>query len=264
MGGAAHVAFGGHTPCVEIRLGERLFVIDAGTGIIPLGKAIAADAPETVDILFSHLHLDHVTGLSFFAPAFGPKRTIRTWCGNLGGESAAATLDRLYSPPLFPVTLDMFPARFEHRGFSSGETLRFEDGSTVRTVPLKHPSGATGYRFDHGGRAVCFVSDIEHEDPWPPPALESFVAGADLVIFDAMFSEAEYTRCKGWGHSTLEAGLRLCDKAGVKEFAAFHHNPAHDDAALQTRDAALAATRANAFLAREGMVLTYPARTRKP
>jgi phosphoribosyl 1,2-cyclic phosphodiesterase len=259
--GAAMDAFGGHTPCIEVRLGERLFVIDAGSGIIPLGRAIGATAPPVVDLLFSHLHLDHTAGLSFFAPAFGKDRIIRTWLGNLDGETAEAALERLFAPPLFPVTLAQFPARFEHHGFHAGETLTFEDGVKVRTLPLKHPSGATGYRFEHGGRSVCCITDIEHETDWPPKPLRDFCAGADLIIFDAMYSPEEYARCIGWGHSTLEAGVALRDAAGAGDFAAFHHNPAHDDAMLAGREAALKKAHPRAFLAREGMRLTYAARS---
>src|SRR5215212_8407408 len=92
--GPEFVEFGGHTPCLEVRCGDRLFVVDAGTGITKLGMLLGADAPRDLDILFSHLHLDHVTGLPFFKPVLIPPRTIHTWCGNLGGESAKTALDR--------------------------------------------------------------------------------------------------------------------------------------------------------------------------
>jgi phosphoribosyl 1,2-cyclic phosphodiesterase len=258
--GASTTEYGGNSPCVQITIGERLFIIDAGTGIIPLGRALAPHADKTIDILFSHLHLDHTMGLAFFAPAFSSARTIRTWTGNLGGDSAAEPLRRLYSPPLFPVELSAFPARFEHHGFRAGETLSFDGAISIATLPLRHPSGATGYRFEHAGRSVCFVSDIEHETPWPPPALVAFVRDADLLIYDTMYSGEEYARCIGWGHSTVEAGLELCEAANVSEFAAFHHNPAHDDATLGAREAEMRLTRPTAFFAREGMKLVYPAR----
>ena len=255
--GPSTVLFGGNTPCVEIRVGQRLFIVDAGTGIVPLGRTLCGAMPSRIDILFSHLHLDHVLGLAFFAPAFSPLTRIVTHCGNLDGQSAEEPLGRLFSPPLFPVSLDGFTASFEHRGFRSGETLRFEDGIQVSTLPLKHPAGATAYRFDHGGRSICYVSDVEHSAPWPPAALVAFVAGADLVVFDAMFTEGEYPRCRGWGHSTLESGLALCEAAGARAIAAFHHNTCHDDATLLAREAELAARRPGSFFAREGQSLTF-------
>jgi phosphoribosyl 1,2-cyclic phosphodiesterase len=251
--------FGGHTPCVEVRCGERLFIVDAGTGITALGAALAANAPAEIDILFSHLHLDHIGGLPFFKPALIGTRVIRTHCGNLGGASAEEALGRVYSPPIFPVRLDQLPARFEHLGFRAGERLRFPDGASVDTIPLNHPDGATGYRFAHGGQVVCYISDIEHSDPWPPPDLVRFVAGADLVIYDGMFSEDEYPCCRGWGHSTWHKGVELCRAADVKSLAIFHLHPAHDDARLREMEAELQAAMPAAFIAREGQELSFAA-----
>jgi phosphoribosyl 1,2-cyclic phosphodiesterase len=244
--------FGGHTPCVEVRCGERLFVIDAGTGISALGASLGPDAPPEVDILLSHLHLDHIGGLPFFKPAILGDRIIRTHCGNLGGRSAKEALDRIYAPPLFPILLDQLPARLEHEGFTAGETLRFRDGFFVDTHPLNHPDGATGYRFSHRGRVFCYISDIEHSDPWPAPDLVAFVAGADLILYDGMFSEAEYPRCKGWGHSTWQKGVELCRAAGVKAMAIGHLYPQHDDAYLRALEAEMQAVMPTATIAREG------------
>ena len=255
--GPGTVLFGGNTPCVEIRVGQRLFIVDAGSGIVGLGKSLRAAMPSRIDLLFSHLHLDHVLGLAFFAPAFSPLAHIVTHCGNLDGASAQEPLDRLFSPPLFPVSLDGLPATIEHRGFHAGEPIRFEDGVTVATLPIKHPSGATAYRFDHGGRSIAYVSDVEHSDPWPPAPLVAFLNGADLVVFDAMYTEGEYPKCEGWGHSTLDNGVALCDAAGVGAMAAFHHNPGHDDDTLLAREAALIARRPGSFFAREGQTVSF-------
>lgn len=249
--------FGGHTPCVEIRCGDRLFVIDAGTGLAALGSALGHDAPVEIDLLLSHLHLDHIGGLPFFKPALLGDRTLRIHCGNLNGRSAQEPLDRLFSPPLFPIRLDQLPCRIEHVGFKAGETLHFSDGECVDTCLLQHPSGATGYKFHHGGRTVVYVSDLEHTKPWPPQTLKDFVAGADLMIYDAMFSETEYTACRGWGHSTWEAGVELCQEAGVKAMAIFHLHPAHDDAHMRRVEAEVQAVMPTAFVAREGQTFTF-------
>jgi phosphoribosyl 1,2-cyclic phosphodiesterase len=263
--GPQFVEFGGHTACVEIRCGERLFVVDAGTGISALGRDLGTDVPPEVDILLSHLHLDHVGGLPFFKPAvLGSERVIRTHCGNLDGASAERALEGLYAPPIFPITLDHLPARFEHRGFRAGETLSFPDGAKVRTHPLNHPGGSTGFRFDHRGRRVCYISDIEHTDPWPDPGLSAFVRGSDLVIYDGMFSQTEYDRCRGWGHSTWQKGVELCRASDVKSLAIFHLYPGHDDTYLKAIEAEMQLTMPTAFVARERQALTFaPLRTRK-
>jgi phosphoribosyl 1,2-cyclic phosphodiesterase len=255
--GPQFAEFGGHTPCVEIRCGSRLVVVDAGTGLAPLGAQLIREPQAEIDIFFSHLHLDHVSGLPFFKPALRPGQVLRTWCGNLGGASAKDALDRMFSPPLFPVRLDQLPGTFEHHGFRAGETLRLPDGLTVKTHLLQHPGGSTGYRFDHGGRAICYISDIEHSHPWPSPDLIAFVEGADLVVYDGMFSEEEYCSCVGWGHSTWQKGVALAKAADVKSLAVFHLHPAHDDEHLRHVEAALKAEMPTAFIARQGQELVF-------
>jgi phosphoribosyl 1,2-cyclic phosphodiesterase len=258
VAGPQYQEFGGNTPCVEVRCGERLFIIDAGTGIVQLGAELAASGPPPeIDILLSHLHLDHVVGLPFFRPALMADRVIRLHLGNLRGGTAEEAFERLFSPPLFPITLSQLPGAVEHHGFKAGEDLRFPDGVVAKTMPLNHPGGATGFRFDHRGRAVCYISDIEHVDPWPPADLADFIRGADLVIYDGMFSETEYLRCKGWGHSTWQKGMALCRAAEVKALAIFHLHPQHDDTYLEKVEAEIQQQMPEAFLAREGQTLSY-------
>jgi phosphoribosyl 1,2-cyclic phosphodiesterase len=257
--GNEYARYGGHTPCLEVRAGEHLIIIDAGTGLGPLGAHLGQHAPKTVNILLSHLHLDHVMGLPFFKPALFKDRTIRLHCGNLGGKTAKMALNRLFSPPIFPVTLAELPGHIKHVGFRAGETVTLNASIAVRTILLNHPSGATGYRVDHGGRSICYLSDLEHTKPWPDPALAAFVQDADLVIYDAMFSEHEYSVCHGWGHSTWNAGLELAKAAGVKAFAIFHLHPRHDDNHMDEVERQAQAIFPGAFVARQGATLAYPA-----
>jgi phosphoribosyl 1,2-cyclic phosphodiesterase len=254
--GRSFQEFGGHTACVEIRCGDRLFIIDAGSGLGALGGALGDDAPDEIDILLSHLHLDHVIGLPFFRPLH-LRRSVRIHAGNLGGESPREALDRLFSPPLFPLRLDQIDPAVSFHGFRAGETLHLPDGARVETCVLDHPSGSTGYRFDHGGRSVCYISDVEHGERWPAPELVRFARGADLVIYDAMFTQEQYPACKGWGHSTWEAGVALCRAAGVGALAIFHLHPAHDDVHLRGVEAAAQAAMPTAFVAREGACLVF-------
>jgi ribonuclease BN (tRNA processing enzyme) len=149
------------------------------------------------------------------------------------------------------VRLSQFPARFEHVGFTAGETLTFDDGPRVETHSLNHPGGSTGYRFRHGNRSVCYISDIEHSEAWPDASLTGFVRNADLMIYDGMFSEVEYPRCRGWGHSTWQKGVELAQAANVKALAIFHLYPGHDDAFLRAQEAEMQAVMPTAFVARE-------------
>lgn len=266
VSGPDYAEFGGNTPCMEVRCGARLFVVDAGSGLNACGLHHREALPKEIDLLFSHLHLDHTAGLPFFKPViFNPERTINTYCGNLDGDSARATLDRLFSPPLFPVTLDVIPCTFAHYGFKAGESLSFADGARVDTILLNHPQGSVGYRFDHAGKRLCIISDIEHSDPWPDEALRRFVEGADLLVYDGMFTETEYPRCCGWGHSTWEKGVELARAAGAKALAIIHLHPSHGDAQLRSVEAEMQAVMPTAFIARERQMVavgevTEPAR----
>lgn len=249
--------FGGNTPCVEITACGQRFVIDAGTGLINLGHTFCCDTvPAQVHLLLSHLHHDHISGLPFFRPALSPNCVIHTWCGNLDGASAAAALGEMYQPPLFPVSLDVLPARFEHHGFRAGETIEVQ-GLAIRTCLLNHPSGSTAYRFDCDGRAVCYISDIEHEASGPAEELKAFVKGADLVIYDSMFLEEEYCRCIGWGHSTWREGLRLCREGGAKAMAMFHLHPDRNDASYDAIEAELKAACPGSFIARDSLTVHF-------
>ena len=261
--GADFLRYGGNTTCVEVRLGDRLFIIDAGSGIEAAGRALLDGMPKTVDILLSHLHHDHVSGLPFFPLALDSKAIIRTYCGNLGGDSAEAALDRMFSPPLFPVRLSIFPCGWHHKGFRAGETLIFDDAIEVRTCPLIHPGGATAYRFDHQGRSLCYVSDLEHEPGAPDAALVALCEGADLIVYDSMFTEGEFQACRGWGHSTLAAGTLLCRTAGAKALVATHHHIRHTDDMLDVLDAELGRMMPGSFLAREGQVVRLAAAPRR-
>ena len=261
MPGPDTVVYGGNTCCVEIRLGQRVFVIDAGSGFEPAGRALSllGAGSGRIDLLLSHLHHDHISGLPFFSPILKEQGELRVFCGNLDGASAEAALGTMFAPPLFPVTLDVLPGRIVHVGFRAGETLAFDDGVRVATCALRHPGGATGYRFDHGGRRVCYVSDMEHLDSGPDADLVAFCRDADLVIYDAMFTETELPRCRGWGHSTWNAGVLLCRAANARALAAYHHHKAHDDAVLAGIDAELAAALPGSFVAREGQVVAFRA-----
>lgn len=262
--GPDFMRYGGNTTCVEIRLGKRLFIIDAGSGIADAGRSMLDDLPRGYDILLSHLHHDHTIGLPFFAPALKPDCNIRLHCGNLDGESAEAALGTMFAPPIFPVRLSVLPCRFTYHGFRAGTSLAFEDGTLIRTCPLIHPGGATGYRFDHGGRSVCYISDLEHSPGMVDKALVSFCTYADLVIYDAMFDDAEFQACRGWGHSTWAAGIALCKAAGAKALAATHHHLRHTDAILDETDRKIRSALPGSFVARDGLTVSLEARVAEP
>ena len=153
------------------------------------------------------------------------------------------------------MTLDILPCTLAHHGFKAGEALDFPDGSRVDTILLNHPQGSVGYRFDHGGKRLCIISDIEHSDPWPDESLRRFVEGSDLLVYDGMFTESEYPRCCGWGHSTWQKGVELAKAAGAKALAIIHLHPAHSDVMLRAVEAEMQSEMPTAFVARERQIV---------
>lgn len=241
--GPATQRYGGNTPCIEVRCGGRLIILDAGTGLRELGAALLRHAaPIDADIFLSHCHYDHLGGLPFFAPLYMREHRFRLWAGNLRPAfGLKATMQRMMSAPLFPIGIDAFCAAVDYRDFSPGDTLAPAEGIAVRTIALDHPGGCTGYRIDYAGRALVYLTDNESRQAQPDAALIAFAAGVDLLVYDTTYSEDEIAARKGWGHSTWRAGARLADAAGAKTLCLFHHAPEHDDAAM---DALLAQARA--------------------
>lgn len=255
--GPATVRYGGNTPCLEVRCGGRLIIFDAGTGLRELGDTLAATgAPIDADIYLSHCHIDHINGVPFFAPFYSPANRFRIWAGNLPPEvTVESAVRRLMSYPVFPVGVEQFQAAIEFRDFRAGETLQPGPGLTLRTGPLNHPDGATGYRLEYGGRIFAYLTDNEFGTPEVDPGLVSLAREADLAVYDTTYTDAEILGKKGWGHSTWREGLKLADAADVKTFCLFHHAPDHDDAAMDAIAREAQAVRPGTIVASEGLVI---------
>lgn len=259
--GDRYQRYGGNTSCLEVRLGERVVIFDCGSGLRPLGEALQAEAerkgqPIDADIFLSHTHVDHIQGLPFFPPIFRPENRLRIWAGHLAaGLKVKDVLSKYMAAPLFPVPPEIFAADVTFNDFRAGETLDVLPGATLRTAPLNHPQGATGYRIDFQGRSLCYITDTEHREGERDPNVLALVQGAQVMIYDATYSDAEYPRYRGWGHSTWEECLRVADEAGVERVVLFHHDPGHDDEKMDAIAAAAAERRPGTLVAREGLEL---------
>jgi len=249
--------YGGNTACVEVRCGDRLLIFDGGTGVRPLGKAlIAGGAVTDADIFFSHCHIDHIVGFPFFAPCHVPTTQLRLWAGNLLPEYRIEDiLRRMMADPLFPIGFADLKATIAFHDFRAGETLRPHPGVTLRTAPLNHPGRATGYRLEYANRSLAYITDTEHRPGLPDRNVLWLARGADLMIYDCNFTDEEFPRYVGWGHSTWQEGVRIAEAAGVKKLAMFHHDPDHDDAFLDRIGAEAATLRADTIVASEGTTL---------
>ena len=248
--------YGGNTSSLEVRCDERVLLFDAGTGLRYLGHSLPIADTIDADLFLTHTHFDHVVGLPFFKPFFKSQNRFRLWAGHLvEGMTLRRVLGEFMMSPLFPVPPQIFRARMEYREFKAGETLRPAEGIAVRTTLLNHPDGATGYRVDYGGHSVCYLTDTEHVPGAPDRNILGLIAGADLVIYDSMYTDAEYDAYVGWGHSTWQEGVRLCRAAGAKRLAVFHHDPEHDDDMLDGIAREVEKELPGSIVARDGLVV---------
>lgn len=256
--GAATARYGGNTICVELRCGPHLLILDAGSGIRELGCVLAAQGvPIDADILLSHTHLDHICGLPFFAPMFDPGARIRLWGGHLTPPLGIADALRLsWCAPLASEMEAAFRAKVSFHDFAAGDDLKLQPRLHVTTTGLRHPGNAIGYRIEWARASLCYITDTEHPADGVDESLRRFVARADVMIYDATYTDAEYRSRLGWGHSTWSAAADLADAASVGRLILFHHDPGHNDTAMDGIARAAAARRRGTVVAREGMRLS--------
>jgi len=228
--------FGGHTSCVELQTArDEYFVCDMGSGARAFGEHVLArqgGRPATVNIFMSHVHWDHIMGFPFFGPAYVHGTRIRIY----GCHPVLEHAFRLQqAPPCFPVAFNQLSASIEFVKLAPGET-REVSGMRVTPKVQRHSGDSYGFRFEAEDRSVIYSTDSEHklEDPAETAAFVKFFRGADLVIFDAMYSLAEAVSVKAdWGHSSNIIGVELCQMAEAKHLMLFHHEPANDDATIE-------------------------------
>ena len=234
------VRVGGNTSCVEVRADGELIILDAGSGLRPLGRAIAAEfaqSPANLTLLITHTHWDHIQGFPFFVPAYNPRNNIRI----LGFEGARndlqATLAGQMESPYFPIALAQMPGNIAIEELRS---LSFAVGSIpAAACHVNHPGVCVGYRLNTTSGSICYVPDHEsvpHEFMEPDSVAATierkvidFIRDAEVLILDSQYTAEEYRTHVGWGHGCLDDVVRVALSANVKHLVLFHHDPGHDD-----------------------------------
>ena len=250
--GYGTLRYGGETTCLEITAGGRTMIVDCGSGVRACGWSLAERGVDTVDVVFTHTHMDHVCGLPFFCCAYDPRVAVNLWGGHVPpGDSFIKIIERIMSPPIFPVATSALANTRFHQ-FAAGETLTLSSGLTVATVRLNHPGNACGYRVDYRGSSIAIITDHEQSVPEMDDAIAAFVDGATLMIHDAMYLDSEYPRFVGWGHSTPTMVLNMAKRARVAHPMLWHHDPCRTDDALDAMAADAMRQNPKCLVASEG------------
>ncbi len=257
--GAETAIVGGNTSSVELSFGDERILFDAGTGLRSLGDSLLG-APVKATMLLSHVHWDHIQGIPFFVPLYLPTTELHV----VGAKTSLLTLEETLAyqmnDPVFPVRFDQLASRVSTQHVRAGET--FGAGSATVTVAKgNHPGGVLAYRVEIGGRAIVYATDTEHF-ACLDPELERLARGADLLIYDAQYTEEEYRGARGrskvgWGHSTYVAAAELANAANVKQLALFHHDPSRTDRGVDEIESKARALFANTTAAREGLTIGF-------
>ncbi|MEJ0068413.1 MAG: MBL fold metallo-hydrolase [Pseudomonadota bacterium] len=194
-----------------------MVVLDAGTGLFPLGKHLLKGSVKSATLLLSHSHTDHIIGFPFFAPAWIGSFALTIMAGHLIDNGGVRNIFEVaMRDPVFPVKLKDMGGATRFHDFRVGESFTLGTDVKVRTAPLVHPNGATAYRLEAEGKVLCYVTDTEHTPGKPDQNVLDLISGADLVVYDCTYTDDEFTKKVGWGHSTWQEGVRLCRAAGAK------------------------------------------------
>ena len=252
--GPSTIRYGGNTSCIEIRADGELIILDAGSGIRSLGLALQNEfgsRPIKLTLLISHVHWDHIQGFPFFVPSYNDKNQIRIFGYDGADKGLLEILKGQMATPFFPVRLRDLPGKIDIRKLRAKE---FRIGKVrVRARFMNHPGACAGYRLFTSKGSVAYLPDNElydalklhsaRSDSLSPAQMRKramkeranlvkFLKGCDILILDTQYTDAEYNTHVGWGHGSLSSAVALAIDAHVRKLILFHHDPNHDDAAI--------------------------------
>jgi ribonuclease BN (tRNA processing enzyme) len=233
------LTYGGNTSCVEVTLEDgTLVILDAGTGIRGLGVRLAREGRRKICLCLTHLHLDHLEGLGFFAPIWDADTEIDVWGPPSSVRSLEQRITRYFSPPLFPMQLSDVRARVTFHDVMTDEWRI--GGAYVSSDLVSHPGPTLGFRIEERGRSLAYIPDHEPTlgadlADMTPDWISGFALArqANVLLHDAQYSESEYEAYVGFGHSSVADAVALGQRASVGRLLLFHHDPLHSDTELE-------------------------------
>jgi len=272
------VRYGGNTSCLEIRAGERLIIIDLGSGVRPLGEWLLENdykknGKVDADIFLTHTHWDHIIGFPMFSLVYTPNTRFRIYAPvSIGNASLKSIIENQLSHQYWPVRASELAAKIEYNQINE-TVLDLGGGVTIATKFLNHPIFCLGYRVNFRGKSIAtvydhevynnlFTGDSDEAKEGDLAACEEnekikqFVKGADILIHDAQFTMEDYLAHKGWGHCAYEHAVQAASDNDVKTLVFFHHEPDHTDSQLEKIEKSYANnTNPKIIMAREGLIL---------
>jgi len=233
VSGSQHLKYGGDTTCVEIQgRGGATIIVDAGSGMRRLGDALIEDGRLNIHLLFTHCHWDHIIGFTVFKPNYLDDFHITIWHHPGFQGDVRTVLEKLMHPPGFPIRFNRLKAGFAFREHALAPFAI--DTVQVHPIAISHTQPGLGYRFEEDGKRFVMITDNElgytHPHGHTAEHYARFARGADLLFHDAHYTDDEYPRHAGQGHSSCSNALGLALAAGVQRFGLFHHGPDRTDA----------------------------------
>jgi phosphoribosyl 1,2-cyclic phosphodiesterase len=234
---AENMRYGGNTSCVEVRVGEQLYIFDCGTGFRVLGQQLRDEfgekkLPLSAHVFISHFHWDHIQGIPFFRPLYDRADSQFLFHCSSRTRSLKQVMDEQMASPYFPVNLSQMQAQQKFYDIDIGR-LNLEDGVQIQTSWLNHPQGCMGFRMETKDGVLVYATDNEPGDAAFDKSVRKLAEGADVLIYDAQYLPEEYAAEKhGWGHSHWREAVNVVMESGAKELVLFHHDPDHSDVVI--------------------------------
>ena len=234
---AENMRYGGNTSCVEVRVGEQLYIFDCGTGFRVLGQQLRDEfgekkLPLSAHVFISHFHWDHIQGIPFFRPLYDRADSQFLFHCSSRTRSLKQVMDEQMASPYFPVNLSQMQAQQKFYDIDIGR-LNLEDGIQIQTSWLNHPQGCMGFRMETKDGVLVYATDNEPGDAAFDKSVRKLAEGADVLIYDAQYLPEEYAAEKhGWGHSHWREAVNVVMESGAKELVLFHHDPDHTDVVI--------------------------------